>query len=64
MLQPKETINWTDAGTLPTLVTDYIAQKESIAFLTKYPFELNAFAQVIADKQNDNTNRAVLVDVL
>lgn len=64
MLQPKETINWTDAGTLPALVTDYIAQKESIAFLTKYPFELDAFAQVIADKQNDSTNRAVLVDVL
>ncbi len=64
MLQPKETINWTDAGTLPALVTDYIAQKEAIAFLTKYPFELNAFAQVIADKQNDSTNRTLLVDVL
>lgn len=64
MLQPKETINWTDAGILPALVTDYIAQKELISFLTKYPFQLAAFSQVIDDKQADNTNRTVLVDVL
>lgn len=64
MLSLKESISWPDTGLLPGLVADYIQGKESLAFLAKYPFEIEAFKQVIADKQKDNTDRKLLVEVL
>ncbi len=53
-----------NTGLLPPLLLDYISSKDSIAFLTKYPFEFSAFKNVIADKAKDNTDRKLLVEVL
>jgi bacillithiol biosynthesis cysteine-adding enzyme BshC len=57
-------IPWSGLNLLPALVQDYIEGKESIAFLTKYPFKLSSFKDVIADKAKDKTDRQLLVDVL
>lgn len=54
----------TKTGILPALVSDYILQSPSLNSLTKYPFDISAFKDVIADKANDKTNRALLVEVL
>ncbi len=49
---------------LPALVNDYISGKGNLFNLHKYPFSFSSFAQVISDKQKDNTDRKLLVDVL
>ena len=61
LLQEIELIN---TGILPALISDYISHKESISFLTKYPFHFSAFKNVIAEKAKDNTDRKLLVEVL
>jgi bacillithiol biosynthesis cysteine-adding enzyme BshC len=63
-MRPLASLPWSGLNLLPPLVDDYIAGKESISFLTKYPFALSAFEKVIADKAKDNTDRKLLVDVL
>lgn len=44
--------------------TDYVNSKPEIRRFYKYDVTLEAFEQVIKDKQQDETNRTVLVDVL
>jgi bacillithiol biosynthesis cysteine-adding enzyme BshC len=46
------------------LVADYLAGKPELKHLYKYDFDIDSFAQVIADKANDNTDRGLLVSVL
>jgi bacillithiol biosynthesis cysteine-adding enzyme BshC len=64
MMALQQQIALNQTGLLPALVSDYLQQKESLAFLTSYPFELAAFKQVIADKSNDTVDRKLLVEVL
>ncbi len=54
----------TKTGILPALVSDYILHNPSISSLTKYPFNISAFKDAIADKGKDKTNRPILVEVL
>jgi len=63
-MQSIRSVPFSDAYLLPALVSDYILQKDSLSFLTKYPFEFSAFKNVIADKAKDNTDRKLLVEVL
>jgi bacillithiol biosynthesis cysteine-adding enzyme BshC len=51
-------------GLLPPLISDYLHQKESLAPFYRFPFSLEAFADVIKEKEKDNTNRALLVQNL
>ncbi len=44
--------------------TEYVNSKPEIRSFYKYDVTLDAFEQVIKDKQQDETNRTVLVDVL
>ena len=46
------------------LVADYMAGKPELKHLYKYDFNIDSFAQVMADKANDNTDRELLVRVL
>ena len=46
------------------LVSDYITAAPALRHLYKYDFNIDAFAQVIADKAQDKTDRALLVSVL
>ncbi len=64
MLSQLQEIELTKTGILPALISDYLSNKESISFLTKYPFEFSAFKNVIADKAKDKTDRKLLVEVL
>ena len=64
MLSPLEQIDWNKTGILPGLINDYIEQKQSISFLSKYPFQLSSFKDIIADKAKDNTDRKLLAEVL
>ena len=64
MLQLTDTIPFNTLHLLPKLVSAYLAAEPSVCFLTKYPFELSAFTQIIADKAANNTDRATLVKVL
>ncbi len=51
-------------GLLPPLVTDYLHQKDTLAPFYRFPFSFDAFADVIREKEKDNTNRKLLVEVL
>ncbi len=64
MLSLLQQIELTKTGILPALISDYLSQKDSISFLSKYPFEFSSFKNVIADKAKDNTDRKLLVEVL
>ena len=64
MLSLLQQIELTKTGILPALISDYLSGKQSLTHLTKYPFELSAFRNVIADKAKDNTDRKLLVEVL
>lgn len=46
------------------LVGDYLQRKPELKHLYKYDFDLDSLAQVMADKANDNIDRALLVSVL
>ena len=46
------------------LVGDYITGNPALRHLYKYDFNIDSFAQVIADKAKDNTDRALLVSAL
>lgn len=46
------------------LVSDYISGNPALRHLYKYDFNIESFAQVMADKAKDNTDRALLVSVL
>lgn len=46
------------------LVADYLTGTPELKHLYKYDFNIESFAQVIADKANDNTDRELLVKVL
>ncbi len=63
-MQTLSSVSLSDTNLLPALINGYILQKDSLAFLTKYPFNLSAFKNVIADKAKDNTDRKLLVEVL
>ncbi len=64
MLSLLQEIELIRTGILPALIIDYISNKESLSFLTKYPFQFSSFKNVIADKAKDNTDRKLLVEVL
>jgi hypothetical protein len=64
MLSSLQEIELIRTGILPALISDYISDKQSLAFLTKYPFQVSSFKNVIADKVKDNTDRKLLVEVL
>lgn len=64
MISKFEEIKLTDTGLLPNLVSDYLKGEERLKPLYKYQPDLTAFARVIADKQQDTTDRALLVEVL
>ncbi len=64
MISLFQEIEFGKTGILPFLISDYVSQKDSITFLSKYPFDFSSFKNVIADKAKDNTDRAVLVEVL
>ncbi len=51
-------------GLLPQLVTDYLHNKDSLSQFYRFPFSFDAFADVIREKEKDNTNRRLLVEVL
>ena len=51
-------------GLLPPLVTDYLHQKDTLAPFYRFPFSFDAFGDVIREKEKDNTNRKLLVEVL
>jgi len=51
-------------GLLPPLVGDYLHQKENLAPFYKFPFSFEAFADVIREKEKDQTNRPLLVEAL
>lgn len=46
------------------LVADYLNGKQELRHLYKYDFNIDSFTQVMADKDNDNTDRELLVRVL
>ena len=46
------------------LVSDYLLGNPELKHLYKYDFNIDSFAQVIADKAKDNTDRELLVRVL
>jgi bacillithiol biosynthesis cysteine-adding enzyme BshC len=51
-------------GLLPPLISDYLRSKELLKPLYRYPFSFDAFADVIKEKQKDETDRLLLVEVL
>lgn len=51
-------------GLLPPLVSGYLNNKETLKPLYRFPFSFDAFADVIKEKQKDETNRSLLVEVL
>jgi bacillithiol biosynthesis cysteine-adding enzyme BshC len=64
MASPLQEIELTKTGIIPALISDYLLQKDSLAHLSKYSFNLSSFKNVIADKTKDNTDRKTLVEVL
>ena len=46
------------------LVGQYLSGNPELKHLYKYDFNIDSFAQIIADKANDNTDRDLLVRVL
>ena len=64
MLTPLKEIAIDQTGLLPPLVTDYLHNKESLASFYRFPFKFDAFADVIKEKEKDETNRPLLVEVL
>ncbi len=64
MLSVLQQIELTRTGILPSLISDYLSDKESLSHLPKYSFEFSSFKNVIADKAKDNTDRKLLVEVL
>lgn len=64
MITQIKEVDFSATGLLPSLVSDYLSQKESLNHLYKYPVNLAAFEQAIKDKSKDETKRALLVDVL
>ena len=46
------------------LVGDYLTGRPELKHLYKYDFNIDSFAQVIADKAKDNTDRELLARVL
>ena len=57
-------IDLLNTGLLPPLITDYLQNKESLGSLYRFPFDFEAFANVISEKQKDQTDRQLLVAVL
>lgn len=53
-----------EANILTRMVRDYLTTAPCLDGYYKYPFDINAFGQIIQDKQADHTNRQLLVQVL
>lgn len=64
MFSPRSETQMEATGLLPSLISDYLSQKDSLRSLYKYPFDLASFQQVIADKSKSTTDRKTLVEVL
>lgn len=58
------TIAYQTTGILSNIIQDYIDECGCQQNFYKYPFSLNSFPDIIADKAKDNTNRRLLVDEL
>ena len=57
-------IPFTDVPQFSQKDVAYATQNPAITSFAKYPVTLDAFEQVIADKEKDNTNRELLVKIL
>lgn len=64
MISLLEKIKLVETGMLPLLVQDYLHQKESLNFLTSYPFDIASFEKIITDKAQTPINRDLLTEVL
>ncbi len=63
MLSLVQSIPFSQTPLLPKLVADYLRSESSLKHLYNYPQRVDAFEQVMRDKQRDNTNRQLLVAI-
>lgn len=61
---PVQAIDYLQLDFLPKLIRDYLKGEERLKPFYQYPFDFNAFKQVIADRKFSPENRKVLVEAL